>query len=111
MNDIKKVPSFGIKAEGLRHTDLLIKNSVTINVKGFEISVPTPQAYLLQKIIINEKRKNKSAKDYLGIENLLENLKKSKLEFQKLKELYNTMTKKQKGVIDKFLIVNLFEPF
>jgi len=104
-----KVPSFGIKAEGLRHTNLLVRNVITIEVKNIKITIPTPQAYLLQKIIINEHRKNKAEKDYLGIENLMENIKKSKAELQKLKDLYTTLTKKQKKVIDRFFIHKLFE--
>lgn len=104
-----KVPSFGIKAEGLRHTGLLIKNIIMMDIKGIKINVPAPQAYLLQKIIINEQRKQKAEKDYLGIENLLDNIKRSSLELQKLKDLYNSLTKKQKKIIDRFLELNLFE--
>jgi len=103
------VPSFGIKAEGLRHTDLLIRNTVNIEIKNIEIIVPTPQAYLLQKIIINNQRKNKADKDYLGIENLLENIKRSKREYKKLIDLCTTLTKKQKNSIDIFLNDNLFD--
>jgi hypothetical protein len=103
------VPSFGIKAEGLRHTDLLVRNTVNIEIKNIEITVPTPQAYLLQKIIINNQRKNKADKDYLGIENLLENIKRSNREYRKLKDLYTTLTKKQKNSIDIFLNENLFD--
>jgi len=104
-----KVPSFGIKAEGLRHTNLLVRNVITIEVKNIKITTPTPQAYLLQKIIINEHRKNKAEKDYLSIENLMENIKKSKAELQKLKDLYTSLTKKQKKIIDRFFIDKLFE--
>lgn len=104
-----RVQSFGIKAEGLRNTDLLIKSALTLEFEGIKINVPTPQAYLLQKIIINAQRKNKAEKDYLAIEYLIENIKKSTIEFQKLKNLYDTLTKKQKNIIDKFLTDNLFE--
>ena len=103
------VPSFGIKAEGLRHTDLLVRNTVNIEIKNIEITVPTPQAYLLQKIIINNQRKNKADKDYLGIENLLENIKRSNREYKKLRDLYAALTKKQKNSIDIFLNENLFD--
>ena len=106
-----KVPSFGIKAEGLRYTDLLVQNTVNIDIKNINITVPTPQAYLLQKIIINEQRRYKAEKDYLGIENLLENIERSHIEYQKLKELHTTLTKKQKNKIDKFLKENLFDLF
>lgn len=104
-----KVPAFGIKAEGLRHVSLLIENTITIDIKNININVPTPQAYLLQKIIINEKRKDKAKKDYLGIENLMENIRKSDIEYHKLKHLYSTLTKKQKNKINKFLEENLFD--
>ena len=106
-----KVPSFGIKAEGLRNIDILIDNIDVIEVRDIKIIVPTPQAYLLQKIIINNQRKSKAEKDYLGIENLLENIKSSDLEFQKLKNLFNVLTKKQKKIIIKFLNDNLLELF
>jgi len=104
-----RIPSFGIKAEGLRHTELLICNVLAIDIKNILINVPTPQAYLLQKIIINKQRKNKAQKDYLGIENLLENIKSSVPESRKLKDLYATLTKKQKNIIDIFLKENLLE--
>ncbi|MDD5622242.1 MAG: GSU2403 family nucleotidyltransferase fold protein [Actinomycetota bacterium] len=106
-----EVPSFGIKAEGLRNTDILIDNIDVIEVMDIKIIVPNPQAYLLQKIIINNQRKSKAEKDYLGIENLLENIKSSDLEFQKLKDLFNVLTKKQKKIISKFLNGNLLELF
>jgi len=103
------VPSFGIKAEGLRHIDLLLRNITIIKIKNIMITVPTPQAYLLQKIIINNQRKNKTDKDYLGIENLLENIKSSDLESRKLKDLYAKISKKQKKIINRFLNDNLLE--
>lgn len=106
-----KVPSFGIKAEGLRFTDLLVRNTVNIEVKNMEITVPIPQAYLLQKIIINSHRGKKAKKDYLSIENLMENIKRNSSEFKKLKDLYNALSKKQKNIIDKFLTDNLLELF
>ena len=104
-----EVPSFGIKAEGLRNTNMLIDNIDVIEVEDIKIIVPTPQAYLFQKIIINSKRKSKAEKDYLSIENLLENIKSSDSEFQKLKDLFNVLTKKQKKIISKFLKDNLLE--
>ncbi|MEA2015851.1 MAG: GSU2403 family nucleotidyltransferase fold protein [Actinomycetota bacterium] len=103
------VPSFGIKAEGLRHTDILIDNSKTIEIKNITLIVPTPQTYLLQKIIINYKRKKKAEKDYLSIENLLEKIKESRSEYGKLINLYESLSKKQKKIIDKFLNDNLLE--
>jgi hypothetical protein len=103
------VPSFGIKAEGLRYTGILIDNSTAIEIKNIKLIIPTPQAYLLQKIIINYKRNKKAGKDYLSIENLLENIKESRSGYGKLINLYNSLSKKQKKIIDKFLNDNLLE--
>ena len=102
-----KVPAFGIKAEGLRYTGMLVENSMIIEVKNVRLIVPTPQAYLLQKIIINSQRKNKAEKDYLGIENLLENIKTSESESRKLKDLYMRLPRKQKKIVEEFLDANL----
>lgn len=104
-----RVPSFGIKAEGLRNTDLLLRYTMVVAVKSIEITVPIPQAYLLQKIIINKNRKNKAKKDYLGIENLLENLKKSRRQHKKLYDLHDILTRKQKNIIARFLNDNFLQ--
>ncbi len=88
---------------------MILRNITIIKIKNIRITVPTPQAYLLQKIIINNQRKNKADKDYLGIENLLENIKSSDLESRKLKDLNAKMSKKQKKIINRFLNDNLLE--
>ena len=57
----------------------------------------------MQKILINSQRKNKAQKDYLGIENILENIKKSVSCHKKLKILYQGLSSKQKKIVDRFL--------
>ena len=89
--------------------DLLLDNTITISIESIDVTLPSPQAYLLQKIIINDQRRNKAGKDYLGIENLLENIKRSDAQYQDLKELYKSLIKKQRNKIDKFLSINLFD--
>jgi hypothetical protein len=102
-SDSYDVPSFGIRAEGLRHMGILIENNITIEIKNINIIVPTPQAYLLQKIIINKKRKSKKEKDYLSIENLWENIVSKESESVKLKDLLSKLSRKQKKIVDEFL--------
>ena len=101
------VPSFGIRAEGLRHMGILIENNITLEIKNIIITVPTPQAYLLQKIIIHKKRKNKKEKDYLSIENLWENILSRESESGKLKDLLSKLPKKQKKIVVEFMDNNL----
>ena len=102
-SDAYDVPSFGIRAEGLRHTGILIENNITLEIKNIVITVPTPQAYLLQKIIINKKRKSKKEKDYLSIENLWENIISNESESEKLKGLLSKLSRKQKKIVEEFL--------
>ncbi len=102
-SDAYDVPSFGIRAEGLRHMGILIENNITLEIKNINITVPTPQAYLLQKIIINKKRKSKKEKDYLSIENLWENIVSKESESVKLKDLLSKLSRKQKKIVDEFL--------
>ena len=102
-SDAYDVPSFGIRAEGLRHMGILIENNITLEIKNIKITVPTPQAYLLQKIIINKKRKSKKEKDYLSIENLWENIVSKESKSGKLKDLLSKLSRKQKKIVDEFL--------
>src|SRR5690606_1857620 len=49
------VKPLGIKAEGLRHMDLLLENSMFVDISehGLTVQVPTPQAYVLHKMVIS----------------------------------------------------------
>jgi len=107
-----KVESFGgIKVEGLRPLNFIFDHSINIKVKDFSIAVPSPQSYLLHKMMINSSRKNKKEKDSLAIENILDSIKLSEDNYGKLKSLYNTLTSKQKKDIDSYCKKNLIELF
>ena len=105
------VISFGIKAEGLRNMDILIDNAIAIKIKGCKVFVPSPQSYVLHKMIISSERKSKVEKDYFGIENLLDYIERSESELSKLNGLYNNLTKKQKRKVNEFCSVNLIKLF
>lgn len=95
----------------MRNTDILVNNVLCLKVRNFYINVPTPQAYVLQKMIISDQRKNKAEKDYLGIENLLDHIKESSVELHKLRNLYNELSKKQRKKVDEFCKINVIELF
>jgi len=105
------VISFGIKAEGLRNMDILIDNAIAIKIKGYKVFVPSPQSYVLHKMIISSERKSKVEKDYFGIENLLDYIKRSGNELSKLNDLYNNLTKKQKRKVNEFCNINSIKLF
>lgn len=47
--------------------DMLLKNTVEERVMGHEVSVPTPEAYVLHKMVINGERRGKAEKDRAAI--------------------------------------------
>ncbi len=62
-----RVNSLGVTAQGLRNMEILTNNTFTITVNGFTIIVPGPEAYVLQKLVINEERRPEYKKEK-GIE-------------------------------------------
>ena len=68
-----RIESLGITAEGLREVSLLEKHSVEISRDGFKVLIPEPAAYVIHKILINDKRKKggKSEKDMRSIKDLM----------------------------------------
>ena len=56
--------NFGVKAEALRHTEITLSNIMKCNVFGVDLLVPTPEAYVVGKAVINYDRKEgKKEKD------------------------------------------------
>ena len=62
--------NFGFFVITLRHVDMLIKNSINVNCFGINVDVPKPEAYVLQKIVINASRDRKKEKDNISIRGL-----------------------------------------
>ena len=89
--------NLGVTAETLRDIKILRDNTIRVPVRGYIIIVPIPEAYVLQKILINKERKNKMDKDRKAISNLLQYLS-----IDTLKSIYNGMTKKQKKIIGTY---------
>lgn len=67
-----KVPALKIpKVEALSHTSMLLEDTISTIYKSNNIIVPNPYCYILHKMIINNKRKDKMDKDKYAIRNLL----------------------------------------
>ena len=62
--------NLGVKAQALRHMDILLTHSMTVLFHDLEILVPRPEAYVVHKVVINPNRKNKQEKDREAIRNL-----------------------------------------
>lgn len=91
--DTRVIPTnLGIKAQALRHMDIILTNTMTVSFHGMGILVPAPEAYVVHKIIINPTRKNKQEKDRTAIRNLWPFLHKETLQM-----IINTLTKKEQA--------------
>lgn len=93
--------NFGVNAQALRHMSVLSENVDNIEIFGLTISVPSPEAYVAQKIVINKERKDKAEKDRLSIRSLYSYMKRDKFN-----EICSSMTEKEAKIINDFLLEN-----
>ena len=90
--------NLGITAQALRHLNLLKANTIEVEHLGIKVNIPTPEAFILHKMIINNDRKDKIEKDQVVINNMYKHVDKDKLTL-----LYETLTKKEKRAIDLYI--------
>ena len=90
--------NIGVSAQALHHVSLLKTYSMQIDMFGMSITVPTPEAYAVHKIIINGQRGNTSEKDTRAIENIMPYLDKEKLD-----EIISKLTKEEKKAFDEYI--------
>ena len=93
---VNTIPSLNIKAEGMREVNMLAQFPVDIECNGFVITVPEPEAYILQKLSAYPTRKPeyKKEKDIQAVRELLQHI-----DLDRLKQILSTITKKaQKNV-------------
>ncbi|MDO4939499.1 MAG: GSU2403 family nucleotidyltransferase fold protein [Lachnospiraceae bacterium] len=93
--------NLGVVAQSLRHMDILLRNSTSVNYLGMSLIVPFPEAYVIHKMVINNQRKNKQEKDRNAIINLFPYLDTKR--FQSIKD---GLTKKEQKAVDVFIESN-----
>ena len=52
--------NLGVNAQALHHVGMLKQHTITVTMFDMNITVPTPEAYAVHKIVINESRGKKS---------------------------------------------------
>ena len=87
--------NLGITAQALRHLNLLKSDTININYLGINVTLPTPEAFVLHKMIINNDRKDKVEKDQAVINGMYKHIDKEKLSI-----LYEKLTKQEKKAVD-----------
>ncbi len=54
--NVYEIKAYHIKAEGIRFIDILLENTITFEFEGMFIKLPAPEAFVLQKILICDRR-------------------------------------------------------
>lgn len=72
-----ETPALSIRVEGLRDLDILSVKPVTVEWEGYSIRVPSPEAFVLQKLLIQDDRQPwKREKDMEAVRMVLTHLVK-----------------------------------
>lgn len=108
LDHIRKIKTLNVNAESLSYLDIFKNHYYEYLLKDIKvfIKIPTPSAYTIQKIIINNQRTNKKEKDSLSITNMLFNIIRNKKEFNDFILIYNEQSKKRKRTIINYLKQN-----
>ena len=100
---VNNIPSLNIKAESLRDINMLVDYPMDVTISSnvdsennFTIIVPEKEAYVLQKMMINESRKPeyKKEKDIQSVEGLL-----AFVDPVRLNEIFSSLTPKMQNKI------------
>ena len=114
MTNVIRIPAIGIGVEALPMMKVLTWNYITVRYNGYDVNVPSPVSYCLQKLLINKDRKeDKRVKDIDSIKYLLGFIlitKKYKDEFvESFNELPKRWKKIVKETIDRYSLNSLID--
>ena len=96
---IDKLPrtKIGVNAQQLTHLSVLSRNQITVSYERIPVQVPLPEAYVIQKMIVNDRRGIKKQKDIEKIKAIYPFLDTD--EYNRIKD---TLMKKEKRIVEKF---------
>ena len=106
-----RLGSTGIYAESLSYTDIFIGNCLDISFYGISAKVASPASYVLQKLLINEKRGEKQEKDIESIKHVLFYIGASEKYKKELINLFESLPKSWKKKINRTLSIYNFTLF
>ena len=91
----------GVTAQALRHLSILREHSIQIKIYNISVNVPTPEAYVIHKMIINQERKDKASNDKESILGLMPYMNQSAF-----LEIYHSLSTKERKAADQFIKLN-----
>lgn len=89
--------NIGVTAQALWHMDVILKNTINVRCLSHVVTVPTPEAYAIHKMIINSERGKKAEKDAHAVENMF-----PLLDEEKLNKIFSSLSKKEKARVSTF---------
>ena len=93
----------GVFAESLSYVDIFGTNYIEIQRNGIAVKVASPSAFVIQKILINDRRGAKAEKDAQAVDYVLSFIcasHKSGIEFY---ELFDKLPRKWKKTIEEYI--------
>lgn len=94
-----KIGESGIYAEALNYVEIFANNFLIVNLFNHSIRIASPEAFILGKILVLNRRKNKIEKDIEAINNLLSFIYSSVQLSKKLNDLFSSLPKKWRKTI------------
>jgi len=93
---INEIPSLRIKAEGLRVVNMLADYPLELECNDYIITVPEPEAYILQKLLTNPTRtpESKKEKDIQAVRELLRYVN-----MDRLRQIFEKMSKREQLIV------------
>ena len=112
LEHVIKIPSIGIGAEALPKMKIAEWNYITVKYNGYDINVPSPASYCLQKLLINKERaETKKVKDIDAVRYVLSYIAVSKKYRKEFIESFNSAPKKWKKAIKETIETNRLDDF
>ena len=107
MNKVIRIHSIGIGAEALPKMKVAEWNYITVKYNGYDVNVPSPASYCLQKLLINKERSEaKKAKDIDAVRYILGYISSSPRYKEEFIESFNSAPKKWKKAIKETIEAN-----
>lgn len=107
MEHVMKIPAIGIGAEALPKMKIAAWNYITIKFDNYDVNVPSPASYCLQKLLINKERtEEKRIKDIDAVKYILGFVALSHKYRAEFIDSYNAAPKKWKKSIKETMNSN-----
>ena len=100
--NICAINEMGINAEVLKNVDILLNNTIVVECKTYKITIPSPAAYCIHKLLINPSRIEwKKQKDIDSVINILSKMIDSNVYINEVNHIFDSLGKKQKKTIEE----------